>query len=144
MSARTLKSPGSELDILTMPGRGNLDAKAYFAAIVGPLRAVFGKTTSPTLTETTVAQLVRNSGVTGQWTYVTVLLPANAAGPKVGMFTDSPANGFNTALPVTLQKTMGFSGGNSFAAVLAPGESLYARSGPGEGDFKVVVSVVWF
>ena len=130
--------------IEAVPGQGNLDAKAYFAAVVGPLRAVFGKTTAPTLTEATVNQLVRNSGVTGQWAYVTVLLPGNAAAPKVAMFTDGPSNRFTTALPVTLQRTMGAAGGNAFAAVLAPGEMLYARSAPGEGDFKVVVSTVWF
>jgi hypothetical protein len=144
MDPRSLKNLRPSAVIETVQGRGNLDAKAYFAAIVGPLRAVFGKTTSPTLVEATVTQLVRNAGVTAQWAYVTVLLPGNAAAPKVGMFTDSPSNGFNTALPVTLQKTMGSAGGNSFAAVLAPGESLYGRSAPGEGSFKVVVSTVWF
>jgi hypothetical protein len=128
----------------TVPGQGNLDVKAYFAAVVGPLRAVFGKNTSPTLSEGEVAQLVRNAGVADQWAYVTVVLPGNLAGPKVGMFSNDRSNGFNTALPVTLQRTMGAAGGNCFAAVLAPGEMLYARAAPGEGSFKVVVSTVWF
>jgi hypothetical protein len=134
--------PGAIIE--TAPGRGNLDAKAYFAAIVGPLRAVFGKTTSPTLSESEVAQLVRSAGVSDQWAYVTVLLPGNLPGPKVALFTDNASNGFNTAIPVTLQRTMGSAGGNSFAAVLAPGEMLYARAAPGEGIFKVVCSTVWF
>jgi hypothetical protein len=125
-------------------GRGNLDAKAYFAATVGPLRAVFGKNTSQILTEGKASQLVRSAGVSQQWAYVTVVLPGSTAGPKVGLFSSNASNGFNAALPVSLQRTMGFSGGNAFAAVLAPGEMLYARSGPGQGDFPVVVSVVWF
>lgn len=144
MDPRMLKNLRPTAVIETVQGQGNLDAKAYFAAIVGPLRAVFGKTTSPTLTEGDVTQLVRNSGAAAQWAYVTVLLPGNAATPKVGMFSDGPSNGFNTALAVTLQKTMGSAGGNSFAAVLAPGDMLYGRSAPGEGNFKVVVSTVWF
>lgn len=144
MNPRSLRNipPGAVVE--TEPGRGNMDAKAYFAATVGPLRAVFGKNTSPTLSESVATQLTRNAGVADQWAYVTVLLPGNLAGPKVAMFSKDASNGFNTSLPVTLQRTMGSAGGNAFAAVLAPGEMLYARSAPGEGTFHVVVSTVWF
>lgn len=124
------------------PGQGNLDARAYFAAVVGPLRAIFGKNNAYGLLEQKTTQLVKNTGATAQWAYVQVILPGNAPASKVALFTKDASNGWNNAVPVTLQTTTGR--GNCFEAVLAPGEMVYARSAPGEGSFNVVVSVVWF
>ena len=123
-------------------GQGNLDAKAYFAAVVGPLRIIFGKNGSAIVVEGRPTQLVKSSGAIAQWAYVTVILPGNAPADKVALFTNGPSTGFNSALPVTLKTTTGR--GNCFEAVLAPGDMVYAQSAPGEGTFPVVVSTVWF
>lgn len=133
----------AEASIEIVPGEGNLSAKAYFAAVVGPTRLVFGKNTAVKLTQK-AGQLVRNAGAAAQWAYVSVVLPGNVAGPKVALFSSSAQAGYNAAIPVSLQRTVGAGGGNSLGVVLQPGEMLYGQAGPGEADFNVVVSVVWF
>lgn len=143
---RVFRKKGAQTDTASIeidPGEGNLSAKAYLAAVVGPSRLAYGKNTSQTLSQD-VAQLVRNSGAAAQWAYVAVMLPGNVAGPKVALFSGKAQIGFNTAIPVSLQRTVGAPGGNSFAAVLQPGEMLYASAAPGEAAFMVITSVVWF
>ncbi len=134
--------PVRKLSIESHEGAGNLDAKAYIASIVGPRRVLFGKHTSVTLTEGTAVQLGKNAGAQTQWGHMTVVLPGNVAGPKVALFSANQSNGFNTAIPVSLQRTTG--PGNTFEAVLQPGDMVYARSAPGQGEFKIVVALVWF
>jgi hypothetical protein len=68
-------------------------------------------------------------------------LPANTAGPSVGIFAGSNPS-IATGVSVTLTNTLGAPGGQSYAAVLLPGEELYAQAL--SANFNVVVGKSYF
>lgn len=131
-------------EILIEPGRGNLNAKAYVAAVVGPQRVVFGKRQVVSLSETVASQLVRNAGMQAQFAYVSVTLPPGAVGSKSAVFSASKTTNSASGLVAALAANFGPAAAVSFSTVIAPGEMLYASAAPGEGPFSVVVCTVWF
>ncbi len=125
------------------PGAGNLSARAHMAAVIGPFRIASGKQSTLSLNESKGLLLAQNGVRTAEsFAFVSVVLAGNVAGPKRAIFGNNQTFGFNDGIPLLLERSTGE--GNSFSAVLAPGEELYGRSVTGQGTYNVVVSVVWF
>lgn len=128
--------------IMSHPGEGNLDVRAYVAAIVGPHRVAHGAKTRATLRPDRETQLTSSAGQALRVVYTAVSLPADVAGPLVAMFSNGGAIGPQTSVPCRLLNTLGAHAGNSYSAVLLPGEDLYAQAV--SATFDVFVSTVWF
>lgn len=126
------------------PGAGNMDIRAYTAAVLGPARAAFGTKSVPTLQEAQPTRIAVNSGSTHQVAFVAVTLsPLDTSGPKLAIF-DSQSNPGGSSMPSVLDRTLGAAAGLGYTAVLLPGDELYAQSLPGQGQFSIVVSIAWF
>jgi len=126
------------------PGAGNLDVRAYMAAVMGPQRAAFGNKSAKALQEGQPTQLGVNSGNSGQVAYMAVTLsPLDAGGPRLAII-DGQSQPGGSSIPVVFDRTLASAAGIGYAAILLPGDELYAQSIPGQGTFAVVVSLVWF
>ena len=121
------------------PGEGNLDVRAYIAAVVGPLRITQGQVRVLNLPTDVPVSVLQNPK---QVAYVSLSLPAATPGPTVVLVSQS-GGGINS-LSVTLTNTQGPMSGVSFAQVLLPGESLYVQTSPGAAALQVISSVNWF
>ena len=143
-----------EIWIQLFSGRGNLDARALWASIVGRYRLAHGEKKVVTLATAKGVQLVaRNIGSAGVYQMVGVSLPAGApVDPVPVVFSSQSSTGTNTGIPVRLTAAMGQQdagspvvGGGSYMAVLQPGDELYAIVAPGgPASLKLVVSQVSF
>jgi len=126
------------------PGAGNLDVRACMAAVMGPQRAAFGNKSAKALQEGQPTQLGVNSGNSGQVAYMAVTLsPLDAGGPRLAII-DGQSQPGGSSIPVVFDRTLASAAGIGYAAILLPGDELYAQSIPGQGTFAVVVSLVWF
>jgi|GEM_PF-3913460 len=125
-------------------GTGNLDVRAYIAALLGPQRAAFGNKGTRQLIEGQPTRLATNAPAGRQVSFIAVtLLAADAGGPRIVMF-DGESNLGSNSLPVTLDRTLGSYAGVGFTSVLLPGDEVYAQPAPGQGAFSILVSQVWF
>jgi hypothetical protein len=125
------------------PGQGNLSAKVYMAAVIGPQRVAFGAIKVFSLSESKATQVASNSSASAQICFMSMSLQVNNAGPLSAMVSNGAMLGLGN-LPVRLVNLVASAGGNSFTSILLPGEELWASSGPGAGTFNVVVSTNWF
>ena len=126
------------------PGEGNLNLKAYIAAVLGPRRVAHGTSKQvKRLLEANSTKLVSANPASGQVGFISVSLVGSNPGPLIALF-DSQQDVGQNSVPTVLSNTLGASAGVSFEGVLLPGDELYARSGVGVGTFDVVVSVNWF
>lgn len=126
------------------PGTGNLDVRAYIAALLGPQRAAFGTKSFRTLSEGAGIRLGSNSPAGKQVSFIAVTLGgSDVGGPRIAIFDGQSALGASS-IPASLNRTLGSFAGTGFSSVLLPGDELYAQSAPGEGTFNIVVSQVWF
>lgn len=125
------------------PGEGNLDARAYIAAVLGPARTAYGSKAMYTLTEGSPLRIGANSGSSRQVAYAAVALTgAQLGGPKIALLDGQSQLG-SSSMPAALSRAFG-SAGIGFSSVLLPGDELYAQAAPGEGPFNIVISLVWF
>lgn len=132
------KLRGFEVD----PGRGNLNAKAHQAAVVGPYRLAHGRQTSPTISATSPTRIAKCAGPADQVLFVAAMLPSNNAGPL--RFWVGPGNMMGLGSPVVeLVNNPGFLAGVSYSAVLLPGDELYLQAAGG-ANVQIVVSEVSF
>jgi hypothetical protein len=127
------------------PGRGNLNIRAYIASVVGPRRVAHGQKIKLDLVTQMPTKILGNTGVQanqGVCAYVAVALLASDAVVREAMFSSGEMVGANTAIPSVMVNTMGPGAGNSFSAVLLPGDTLYAQAIG--ANFSVITSAVWF
>jgi hypothetical protein len=110
-------------------GRGNLNAKAYVAAVVGPYRLAHGSQKSLVLTAGTPMLVAKNPGVAGtdQAMFVGVALqPGNA--PVTVLFGPGDQLGNSSNVPAKMDTAVAQLGGISFSSVLLPGDELWVVS----------------
>jgi hypothetical protein len=110
------------------PGEGNLNVRAYLAAIVGPRRVAHGQRFKRNLQVTQPVQVAKNSSRNSEAFFVSAWLPeADGLPPGVGYvvaFSSSETTG-DTADVVTLGTVPG-QAINHYSAVLLPDDQLYA------------------
>ena len=103
------------------PGAGNLDVRAYMAAVMGPQRAAFGNKSAKALQEGQPTQLGVNSGNSGQVAYMAVTLsPLDAGGPRLAII-DGQSQPGGSSIPVVFDRTLASAAGIGYAAILLPG-----------------------
>lgn len=123
------------------PGQGNLDVRAYIAAIVGPFRIANGNSKSVILPTDQPVQIISNTKQAVA--FVSLSLPSTVVGPVPIQVSSGSAMGM-TGLSVALMNTQGAGAGNSFNAVVLPGETLYAQTSPGGAQLVIITSTLWF
>jgi hypothetical protein len=143
-----------EIWIQLFSGRGNLDARALWASIVGRYRLAHGEKSFKQLSLAKGSiQVARNIGSAGVYQLVGISLPAGApVDPVPVVFSSQSITGTNTGIPVRLTAAMGQQdvggpvvGGGSYMAVLQPGDELYAVIAPGgPATLSLVVTQVSF
>lgn len=106
-------------------GAGLLDARAIWAAIVGPQRLAMSQRTSVRLSSTETREVFKSLGAANAYVLVGVGLPFNApVNPLQVVFGKDDQLGSNTGLPIRLtDSVVSF----SFTQLLLPGEQLYAQ-----------------
>lgn len=133
MAPRMKNAPDAVVE--TIHGKGNLDARAYVASIVGPLRAVHGRRTSRPAVVNEIVQFAQNSGPARQWAYVEIALLGGVGTVK---FSESGnvigANGYPREVSVVAP----------LKTVIAPGENLYGLLVAGPPGLVYVTTLVWF
>lgn len=117
------------INLNTDPGEGNLNLRAYIAAVVGPLRVPHGQRTTKQLQLLQAVQVAKNSSPGKEAFFVSAWLPAIATLPAgVGLvigFTSSESAGAS-ADRVTLLPVIPDQRANRYNAVILPSEQLYA------------------
>jgi hypothetical protein len=110
-------------------GKGNLNARAYVAAVLGPYRLAMGGQRSLVLTANEPQKIAANPGVAGtdQAMFIGVALQPGQV-PVSVLFGPSDQMGGGSSVPANMATTIGAIGGVSFAQVLLPGEELWAVS----------------
>jgi hypothetical protein len=110
-------------------GEGNLNARAYVAAVVGPYRLAHGSQRSLVLAADVPQKIAANPGVNGsdQAMFVGVALQPGQL-PVSVLFGASSSMGGASSVPANMDTTIGAAGGVSFSQVLLPGEELWVVS----------------
>lgn len=108
-------------------GEGNLNARAFVAAVVGPYRLAFATQRSMPMTANVPMKIATNPGVAGtrQAMFVGVALQPGEAAISV-LFGSSESMGGASSVPANMDTTVGPLAGVSFSQVLLPGEELWA------------------
>jgi hypothetical protein len=136
-------------DLNADPGEGNLNARAYFASIVGPRRVVHGQRLVRRVPTTGTTQLLRSTGTGKQATYYEVWLPLSVlatlpGGGALFGFSSSDSGGAENNFQISITFTQRFTG------ILLGDDNLYiaalsdALGGPLVAPVSVVVSSVVF
>ncbi len=118
------------LKIEIEPGEGNLNARAYVAALVGPYRLAHGSQKPLVLEPDQPMKVVSNPGVAGtdQAMFVGVALQPGQAPVNV-LFGPSNQLGPTSSVPAELPvSAVAMLGGIGFSAVLLPGDELWVQS----------------
>lgn len=125
------------------PGQGNLDARAFVAALVGPRRIHAGQIRTLPVTVAQPRQILSNTQQAVA--FVSASLAAGTAGPTLIQFSSGGGQAVDNAIPVQLENTQGAPSGRSFEAILLPGETLYAQLPMGAAaTVRITTSTVWF
>ena len=115
----------------TFSGEGLADARALWAAIVGPHRLAIARSKSIELRQDAPAEIYKNIGAADGYIFVGVALPITAAtNPLNVLFGDNgDMLGTNSNAPYVLNSQMGGGGfgPSGFMQLLLPGEQLYAQ-----------------
>lgn len=114
----------------TFSGRGLADARALWAAIVGPHRLAIARSKSIELRQDAGGEIYKNIGAADGYVLVGVALPISApTNPLNVIFGDSDQLGINASAPFVLNSQMGGGGfgPTGFMQLLLPGEQLYAQ-----------------
>lgn len=131
-------------------GKGLLDARALWAAVVGPHRLAMAQGKSVELGQEDPEQIAQNIGAADALKFVGVALPFDAtAVPLATIFSREAQLGKNASAPYNLNGQMGGGGfgPTGFMQLLLPGEQLYALIAPVGGaptSQRVVVAEVVF
>ena len=147
---RTVQPLGPGFDFKSDQGRGLLDARALWAAQVGPQRLAMARTASVVVTAADSVKITKNLGASDAYVFVGVSLPATSPAPFISMWLSrEEALGDNSSAPFLITTQMGAHGGvgviGGFTQLLQPGEDLYAQlvtGGPVRQ--RVVVAAVVF
>jgi hypothetical protein len=129
------------------PGEGNLNLRAYFAAVVGPKRATHGQRAIRRVPLLDSAQLAKNAAEQ-QAMYVEVWLAKQYVGAGLRVLFSSSEGMGESANLVTLVAAPGET--DRYRAVLLPNEQLYAQAvsdaagNPLGNPVSVVVSTAVF
>lgn len=130
-------------------GKGLLDARAMWAAMVGPHRLAMANKYPFELYNNKATQLHRNLGADSAYVFIGVALPADVGVITLNtVFGKDDSLGANSGAPYVLSPQMGGGGfgPNGFMQLLLPGEELYAQIvGPGmPTQVRVTVAKVIF
>lgn len=126
-------------DLNEDPGEGNLNLRAYVAALVGPRRIAHGRRTVYQLNATNGQLLVKHPGRGVECFYVEVWLPQQTAGVVNVLFSAD-----QDAIGETGDLVQLFNGPppKRYSAVILPGENLYAQLATVPAPPAPLVSVV--
>ena len=111
-------------------GEGNLNARAYVAALVGPYRLAHGSQKPLVLEPNQSMKVVSNPGIAGndQAMFVGVALQPGQA-PVSVLFGPSDQLGPTSSVPANMPASaVAMLGGIGFSAVLLPGDELWVQS----------------
>lgn len=137
---------GKILQLLS--GKGLLEARAIWAALVGPHRLALARSKAVTLSTTQAVEIYKNLAAADAVVFVGVSLPAGAAGPIPVFFNASGEGGRNTGTPAALVSQMigGTFINEGFTQILLPGDQLFGQLDPSApaATQQVVVSAVVF
>lgn len=133
--------PSRALFEFTDPGQDNLDVRAYVAAVLGPYRIANGQIRSLILRTNIPVNVIQNTQQAPA--FVALSLPSSVAGPIPVQVSSQSAMGM-TGLSVALMNTQGGAAGNSYNAVVLPGEALYVQTAPGGAQMTIITSTLWF
>lgn len=133
----------AEMRITMDSGAGLLDARAMWAAFVGPQRLAMGARKPVTLRNDKTSEIFKNLGASEAYVFIGVSLPFNApTNPLSVVFGKDEQLGFNTGLPVQLTNNQV---NYTFTQLLLPGEQLFAQiMDPAVTQQNVVVAAAMF
>jgi hypothetical protein len=125
------------------PGDGNLNARAYFASLVGPRRTAFGKSEIKRILPAQGVLLQLNNSRAHECMYVECRLPAQTPDATPMLFSSQQDAIGETGVLTVLSTAIfvpGLGGGTGalfYGAVLLPGDQLYAQLAPIGGVLPV-------
>ena len=129
--------------IVIEAGKGNLNARAYVAAVVGPYRLAHGGQRALVLTAGQAEKIAANPGVAGtdQPMFIGVALQAGKA-PVTVLFGPNSEMGNSSNVPANMSlPAVAMLGGIGFSCILLPGEELWVQS---PSDTSLVAFTVGF
>ena len=133
-----------ELVATILSGRGLLDIRALWAAIVGPQRLAISQRTTVGLRNDSPIEISKNLGVSNCYLLIGVATPHNLPALNVVFGREDQGLGQNTGWPITLLPA---SQGSmfQFTQLIAPGEQLFAQiMDPAVPQQNVVVAAAVF
>lgn len=111
-------------------GKGNLNARAYMAAVIGPYRLAHGGQRALVLQPNEPQKIAANPGVAGseQAMFIGVALQRGQT-PVTVLFAPNDQMGTSSNVPANMSTAaIAMLGGIGFSAVLLPGEELWVQS----------------